>query len=180
MALNVLKKLHNVIDSMVKHVGQFIAWFTLLMVLVMTIIVVLRHGFDIGWIAMQESVVYMHALVFMLGAAYTLNHDEHVRVDIFYQKFTVKTRAWIDLIGTVVILLPVCVFIFVYSFDYVMASWHILEGSGEAGGLPWVYLLKSLLLVMPVLLGLQGISGGIKNILVIKGEPVVTDKGEQA
>lgn len=179
MPLNALKRIQAVIDTMIKHLGQLMAWLTLMMVIVMTVIVILRHGLDIGWIAMQESVIYMHALVFMLGTAYTLSHDEHVRVDIFYQKFQPKTRAWIDLIGTLVILLPVCVFIFAYSFDYVMRSWQIFEGSGEAGGLPAVFLLKSLLLLMPVMLGLQGIATGIKNVLLICDHKPDSNVGER-
>ena len=180
MPLNALKQLQTVIDTGVKHLGQLIAWLSLIMVIVMTVVVILRHGFGIGWIAMQESVVYMHALVFMLGTAYTLNHDEHVRVDVFYQKFATKTKAWIDLIGTLVILLPVCAFIFAYSFDYVIASWEILEGSGEAGGIPGVFALKTLLLIMPITLGLQGIATGIKNIVIIVDGSADKEHGEQA
>lgn len=176
MPVNALKQLQNIIEAGVKHLGQLLAWLSLLMVVVMTVVVVLRHGFGIGWIAMQESVVYMHAMLFMLGTAYTLHHDEHVRVDVFYQKFSSKTRAWIDLLGTLVILLPVCAFIFAYSFDYVMASWDILEGSGEAGGIPGVFALKTLLLIMPITLGLQGIATGIKNLLIILG----AEEGGQA
>ena len=171
MSFAVLAKIDAAIDSVIKHLGRLIAWFTLVMVVVMTVIVILRYGFDIGWIAMQESVVYMHALVFMLGISYTLNQDEHVRVDIFYHKFSVKKRAWVDLLGSLLILLPVCGFIFFYSFEYVMSSWHILEGSGEAGGIPGVFVLKTLLLIMPILLALQGIATLIKQILTLADVP---------
>ena len=169
MSISLLAKLEAHIDNVIKHIGQLIAWFTLVMVVIMTVIVVLRYGFDIGWIAMQESVVYMHAIVFMLGAAYTLNQDEHVRVDIFYQKFSAKKRAWVDLLGTLLILFPVCIFLFVYSLEYVMSSWNILEGSGEAGGIPGVFALKTLLLVMPILFALQGLATAIKQILTLAG-----------
>ncbi len=167
MSLHGLSKVKAGIDAFINSLGQLISWFTLLMVVVMTLVVVLRYGFNIGWIAMQESVVYMHAFVFMLGAAYTLNKDEHVRVDIFYQRFSAKNKAWVDLIGTVFILFPVCGFIFYYSFGYVMSSWRLLETSSEAGGIPAVFVLKTLLLVMPTLLVLQGIATLIAQILTI-------------
>ena len=115
MSLQGLSKVKTAIDAFINSLGQLISWFTLLMVFVMTLVVVLRYGFNIGWIAMQESVVYMHAFLFMLGAAYTLNKDEHVRVDIFYQRFSAKNKAWVDLIGTVFILFPVCVSFFIIA-----------------------------------------------------------------
>lgn len=167
MALDGLSKIQKGIETVIDGIGRLIAWFTLLMVIVMTLVVVLRYGFSIGWIAMQESVVYMHAFVFMLGAAYTLGKDEHVRVDIFYQKFSAKNKAWVDLIGTVFILFPVCAFVFYYSFSYVSSSWSLLEGSSEAGGLPGVFILKSLLLVMPTLLMLQGLATAIAQVITI-------------
>ncbi|NQZ11398.1 MAG: TRAP transporter small permease subunit [Algicola sp.] len=167
MSLQGLSKVKTAIDAFINSLGQLISWFTLLMVFVMTLVVVLRYGFNIGWIAMQESVVYMHAFLFMLGAAYTLNKDEHVRVDIFYQRFSAKNKAWVDLIGTVFILFPVCGFIFYYSFGYVMSSWRLLETSAEAGGIPAVFVLKTLLLVMPTLMVLQGIATLIAQILTI-------------
>lgn len=151
--------------------GHLIAWATLLMVLISFSIVLLRYGFDLGWIAMQESVTYLHALVFMLGAAYTLKHNGHVRVDIFYQKFGPKGQAWVDLLGSLFLLMPVCVFIFWASWEYVADSWAVQEGSPDAGGLPGIYLLKSLLLIMPVLLLLQGIVQCLESISVIKHPP---------
>lgn len=170
--MGLLAKTHQLIDRVINHIGQLISWLTLVMVFTMTIIVVLRYGFNIGWIAMQESVVYMHGMVFMLGIAYTLNKDEHVRVDIFYQRFSQKNQAWIDLLGTVLILFPVCGFIFYFSFDYVMSSWRLLEGSPEAGGIPAVFMLKSLLLLMPTLLLLQGIATLIKQVLTLQGRSI--------
>ena len=146
-----------------------IHFLTLLMVLITFAVVVLRYGFDLGWIAMQESVSYLHAANFMLGAAFTLRHDAHVRVDIFYQKFGPRGRAWVDLLGTVLLLLPVCVFILVASGDYVREAWALMEGSPEAGGIPGVWLLKSLLLAMPALLILQGLAIAFRSLAVITG-----------
>ena len=144
------------LDAINVAIGHAVSWLTLLMVLNIFIVVVLRYFFDTGWIAMQESAIYLHATNFMLGSAFTLAQDGHVRVDIFYQKFSPRGRAWVDLLGTLFLLLPVCAFIFWASLDYVASAWHIREASPEAGGLPWLYVLKSLLLLMPVLLLIQG------------------------
>jgi TRAP-type mannitol/chloroaromatic compound transport system permease small subunit len=150
-------------------IGRGIAWLTLLMVIITFTVVVLRYGFDLGSIALQESIVYLHAFNFMLGAAYTLKHDAHVRVDIFYQKMGPVGRARVDLLGTLLLLLPVCGFIFWASWGYVTDAWSVREASGEAGGLPYVYLLKSILLLMPSLLMLQGLVIILKALLTMRG-----------
>ena len=148
--------------------GRFIAWLTLFIVLITFIVVVLRYVFDYGSIAMQESVTYLHAFVFMLGAAYTLKHDGHVRVDVFYRNMSARKKAWVDLLGTFLLLYPVCLFILFSSWDYVFTSWSLLEESGEAGGLAYVYILKTALLIMPVLLILQGTAIALKSLLIIR------------
>ena len=162
-----LRKVISLIDKFTELTGKAIAWLTLAMVLVSFIIVVLRYGAGIGWIAMQESVLYLHAIVFMLGAAYTLKADGHVRVDIFYQRFSARTKALVNLLGGLFLLLPVVVFIFYISLDYVIISWQIMEKSSEAGGLPLVYLNKSLLLLLPVTLLLQGLAEIMRNLVFL-------------
>ena len=148
--------------------GRLIAWFTLLIVLITFMVVVLRYVFDFGSIALQESISYLHAFVFMLGAAYTLKHDSHVRVDIFYRKMSMIKKAWVDLLGTLLLLFPVCLFILFSSWDYVFTSWSQFEESGEAGGLAFVYILKTTLLIMPLLLMLQGTALALKSLLLIQ------------
>jgi len=135
--------------------GRTVAWLTLLMTLLAFGVVVLRYGFNLGWIWLQESVTYLHAMVFMLAAAWALQTDEHVRVDIFYREHMPRQKAVVDLLGTLLFLVPVCVFILLVSWNYVAVSWAALEGSREAGGLPLVYLQKTLILALPVLLLLQ-------------------------
>jgi TRAP-type mannitol/chloroaromatic compound transport system permease small subunit len=157
------------IDLINETIGRWVAWLTFFMVLVTFSIVILRYAFDIGLIAMQELVTYMHALVFMLGAAYTLKHDAHVRVDIFYQRCSTRLRAWIDCFGTLLLLLPVAGYMLWSSWEYVMDSWNILESSRNSGGIPAVYLLKTTLLIMPILLLLQGISLFTSNLLTALG-----------
>ena len=163
-----MQKLIKKLEKINELTGRFIAWFTLLIVIVTFLVVILRYGFDIGSIALQETTTYLHAFVFMLGAAYTLKHDGHVRVDIFYRKMSVAKKAWVDLVGTLLLLFPVCLFILYSSWDYVFTSWSLLEESGEAGGLAYVYILKSALLLMPILLMLQGAVLVMKNLLLIK------------
>lgn len=132
--------------------GKTVAWLTLVMVLLTFIIVILRYGFNLGWIWLQESLTYLHVAVFSVVAAWTLQQDGHVRVDIFYAKMTDKNRARVDLLGSLIFLVPFCLFMLIIAWPYVANSWKLLETSREAGGLPFVFLLKSLILVMPALL----------------------------
>ncbi len=150
-------------------IGRAISWLTLAMVLITFVVVVLRYFFSIGWIAMQETVTYLHACVFMLGAAYTLRADAHVRVDIFYQKFSQHGRDWVDLLGTLLLLFPVSLFIAWVSVDYVWVSWRVLEGSPESGGLPGVFLLKTLIPLFAILLILQGTVIVFKKAAALRG-----------
>lgn len=153
-----MHKLINNISIFIEWTGRTVSWLTLAMVLITFFVVFLRYLFNTGWIALQESISYMHALVFLIGAAYTLKHNEHVRVDIIYQKLSQRGQAWIDLLGNLILLLPVTLFIFWISLDYVIDSWKVLESSREAGGLAGIYLLKSSILLMCVLLILQAIA----------------------
>ena len=137
--------------------GHGVSWLALAMVLLMMAIVVLRYGFGYGNIALQEAVLYMHGALFMIGIAYTLARDEHVRVDIFYRRLSTRGQALVNLIGTLVCLVPLALLFLWLSWDYVLTSWARREGSPDAGGLPYLYVLKTLLLVMPVLLLNQGI-----------------------
>ncbi|MFG6667819.1 TRAP transporter small permease subunit [Halomonas sp. HNIBRBA4712] len=156
------------LDGLTEGVGRAIAWLIIIMMLLQFAIVVMRYLVGTNSIVMQESVMYMHAAVFMLGAAWTLKHDGHVRVDIFYRKLSSRARAWIDLLGTLFLLIPVSLFIAIGSFHYVLSSWHILERSPN-GGIPAVYLLKTLILVMVALLLLQAVAQLIRQALIIRG-----------
>jgi TRAP-type mannitol/chloroaromatic compound transport system permease small subunit len=159
-----------------RGIGAAIAWLALAMVLVTFLVVVLRYAFDAGSIALQESVTYMHAMLFMLGAAFTLQQNGHVRVDILYQRFSRRGRAWVDLLGTLFLLVPVTVFLLLSSWDYVAESWAVLEGSREAGGIPGVWLLKTLILLMPFLLLVQGVIWVLRNGLFLAGVEAALDE----
>ena len=157
------------IDYVIDLIGRCVSWLTVAMVAVVIVVVVTRYFLQMGSIALQESVTYLHAAVFLLGIGYTLKHDGHVRVDIFYRQFSPRHKAIVDMVGGVLFLLPVSLLIFIASWDYVFASWVIGETSAENTGLPFVYLLKTLMLIMPVTLLLQGIAEILKSGLVIAG-----------
>ena len=160
----------SAIDRIGIVTGHAASWLTLTMVLVTFVIVVMRYVFDTGLIWLQESVTWMHAFVFMLGSAYTLQRDEHVRVDIFYRDMSERRRAWVNLLGVLFFIFPLSLFFIVASFDYVVASWSIGEASRNAGGLPFPFipLLKSSLIVMPVAVLLQGVSMAINAVVDIR------------
>ena len=141
--------------ALVSISGRVVSWLTLIMVILTFSIVVMRYGFNQGWISLQESVTYMHAAVFMIAAAWAFQADEHVRVDIFYRGKSARHKAWVNLIGTIIFLVPFCVFMLAVGWEYVASSWSAMETSREAGGLPFVYVLKSLILLMPLLLLMQ-------------------------
>jgi TRAP-type mannitol/chloroaromatic compound transport system permease small subunit len=158
-----------IIDTINKKIGEWVSYFTFLMAAITFTVVVLRYGFNLGWIAMQESVVYLHAAVFLLGSAYTLQHDGHVRVDVFYRGFSRKRKALVNLIGTLFLLLPMMVFITAVSWHYVFESWQTLEGSMESGGLPFLYVLKSFILLFSLTMFFQGVSEALKQTLILAG-----------
>lgn len=166
----ILNRICNALDALSDWSGRLLAWLTLFMVLITCLVVVLRYGFNQGSIALQEVVLYMHAAVFMLGAAYTLKRDSHVRVDIFYRRLSLRGRAWVDLFGTLCLLLPFTALIGWLSWHYVASAWVMREGSRETGGLPYVWLLKSLILLMPTLVAAQGLSLMGRCLLTLRGD----------
>jgi TRAP-type mannitol/chloroaromatic compound transport system permease small subunit len=161
--------LARLLDAINAGFGKACAWLTLFLVIGTATVVVLRYGFGIGATALQEAVLYAHALVFMGAAAWVLQRNGHVRVDIFYQKFSGRRQALVEILGNLLFLLPVCLFLGWSSWDYVGNSWKTLEGSSESGGLKFVYLQKSIILVLVFSLVLQGISDLIKSAYILAG-----------
>ena len=159
-----LNKLLSTIEDFIDWSGRTVSWLSLLLVLVTFIVVILRYVFNNGSIGLQESTTYLHASIFLVGMAYTMQQDAHVRVDIFYTRFSAQTKAWVNLFGAVFLLLPFMLFISWISWSYIIDSWSVFEGSREAGGLPGVFLLKSLILVMTFLLSLQTFAQIARNI----------------
>ncbi len=162
----------NLFDRISSISGRAVSWMTLFMVVITAIIVVMRYVFDAGSIWMQELVIWMHAAVFMVGAAYTLLHEEHVRVDIFYRKMSPRGRALVDLLGVAIFLLPLCGFLAFKSYDFAAASWSIHEISREPGGLPYpaIPTMKSIVILMPVAVALQGISLMLRSLAALRNK----------
>jgi len=170
--LRILKTSLSAIEKFTEVTGRFISWATVTMVILVVLVVITRYFLGLGSIALQESVTYLHCLVFMMGFAFTLKHDGHVRVDIFYRRFSPRFKAIVNLVGGLLFLIPFCLLIFFISWDYVLASWVIRETSAENNGLPFIYLLKTLMLLMPVTLLLQGIAEIIRSGLILSGADV--------
>lgn len=148
--------------------GKICSWFVALMVLVTCLVVVMRYGLDMGSVFLQDVVLYLHGGLFLLGAAFALKRGAHVRVDIFYRNFSTSKKALVDLLGNLIFLQPICWTILLYSWGYVEFSWRIMEVSPEPDGLPFVYVQKSLLIVVAILLAMQSISEILKSLLIIK------------
>ncbi len=169
MAISGTALVSSRLAQFVAFTGKTVAWLTLLMVLLTFFIVALRYGFNLGWIWLQESVTYLHAVVFIMAAAWALQTDDHVRVDIYYRDRSPRQKAVVNLIGTLIFLLPFCVFVLFISWNYVAVSWAGQEGSREAGGLALVYLQKSLILLLPAMLSLQAVVTLVHSIDTLRG-----------
>lgn len=169
--MRLLTKTQRAIDGFTRLCGQCLAWLVYAMMLITCTVVVLRYGFSIGSIALQESVIYLHGMVFMLGAAYTLQRDAHVRVDIFYRDFSPRGKAAVNLFGTIFLLAPVCIFIIYVSWNSVLSSWSIREASIESTGIAAVFLLKTLIPLLAVLLLVQAVAEVIRNVLRLGATP---------
>lgn len=167
-----LRRFITVIDAANRAIGHGVAWLTLGMVLVQFAVVLLRYVFGVGVIALQESIVWMHAAVFMLAAAYTLGADGHVRVDIFYRDARPRIKAAIDLVGVLLFLWPVSALILWMGWPFLVNSWLVGEASQETSGLPALYVLKSAIVIMPVLLMLQGLALALRSaVILVRGAP---------
>lgn len=165
-----MKSCLRYIDLFTDTLGRALAWCVPLMMAITAVVVVSRYGFGVGLTAFQEAITYLHGTVFMLGAAYALQKGAHVRVDIFYQRFSPRTRAWVDSIGTLVFLLPLCGLIVITSWSFTANAWAIREASVEPGGIPAVFLLKTLIPAMAINLALQGIAELLRNALLLMGD----------
>jgi len=172
----VLRRISFCLSMFNTVVGRLAAWLVLFMTLMQFVVVIMRYVFSYGSIQMQESIWYMHGLLFMLGAAYTLTKEGHVRLDVFYREASERTKAWINLCGALIFLLPFCIANFDFAWSLVLNSWAVREGSTETAGLPYIYLFKTVILIFSVLVAMEGVSLGIKSILTLSEKPA--PKGE--
>ncbi len=162
-----LRTILNAIDRFTAGTGRILAWLALAMAVLTALVVVMRYGFNFNSIFLQELITYAHGCLFMLGAAYALKSGAHVRVDIFYRDLSERGKAWVNALGGIVFLIPICVFILLSSWNFVAESWAIREISSEPGGIPGVFLLKSLIPAMAINLLLQGIAETLRNALIL-------------
>ncbi len=155
------------IDQLNEYIGRAISWLALAMAFVQTLIIFALFLFNLGALWLQESILYMNGTLFMLALGWTLQHGGHVRVDIFYQNMTPRGQAWVDLAGTMIFLLPLCVVMAASSLPYAALSWANWEGSPETGGIQAVFLLKTIIPISALLLGLQGLSMAVRTVRVL-------------
>lgn len=164
-----LGRFADAVDRLNGAVGRWVSWLVLAMALVTFAVAILRYVFSFGFVWLQESYVWMHGIVFMVGAGYALMADAHVRVDILYRPFGRRYKAWVDLLGSFLLLLPMIVVTAWSSLPYVTTSWARLESSREAGGVPGLFVLKSFLIVFCVLVALQGLALAARSFLILTG-----------
>ena len=163
--MKILKSISSFFDLLNRITGSICAFFAVSMVVVVLAVVILRYGFSISFIWMQEAYVWLHAYIFMMGSGYTYLSNEHVRIDVFYRGASIKYKSIVDILGNIFLLFPFIFIIWKFSFPFVSRSWSMGEVSREVGGLPALYILKSAILVFCVMLTLQAISNIIKSII---------------
>ena len=171
-----LKLIPRLIDRVSLLTGKFSSLVLIALIITVFIVVFLRYTFSIGFIWMQELYIWFHATAFLLGTAYTLLDDEHVRIDIFYRNFSTRTKALINCLGVLILALPIFHLIFFKSLPLIVRSWSVLEGSVEAGGLPGVFLFKSLIALFAILMSLQLASIFLKNATVVLSREKVMER----
>jgi len=152
------------IDRLNAGIGRGVAWLALAIVVGQFTLVLARYVFGFGSIPLSEAVIYAHAALFLLAAAWTLKADGHVRVDIFYGEASARARAVVDILGALLLLLPFMAVVLVFAAPYAERSWAILERSQEVGGLPLVFVLKTLIPLFAVLMALQGVAQAIRAV----------------
>lgn len=168
--MNILKRYIKIIDNLNKKIGELTSWLTAILVLLVSYDVFVRYFIGKSSVGLQELEWHIFALIFLLSAAYTLKIDEHVRVDVFYTRFSPKRKAIINLLGSVLFLIPFCIVAIISSEDFVKISFKVKETSPDAGGLPARYILKAVIPFSFILLLLQGIALSFKSFLKIKDQ----------
>jgi TRAP-type mannitol/chloroaromatic compound transport system permease small subunit len=167
--MNALKTLSRWIDILNEWVGRGVAWVTTGLVVVVFVDVLMRYIFNTSFVFTQELEWHLFGFIFLIGAGYTLLHDGHVRVDIIYQRLGFKGRAWVNLFGVLLFLIPGCFMVITTSWKFAVNSFSILEGSPDPGGIPFRFLIKGCIPVGFTLLFLQGLSLGIHSMMKILG-----------
>ncbi len=170
--MNALRRISHLIDSLNERVGRSVSWLATGMVVLTTYDTIMRYGFNHGNVGLQELEWHLFAIVFLVGAGYTLKADAHVRVDIFYARLAGRKQAWVNLVGTFIALIPFCVLVMWATWGFLSNSWGVRETSPDPGGLPARYALKAMIPLGFFLIALQGLSEAIKSFFVIRREEV--------
>jgi len=187
-----MNKTIHFLEAVSEHSGRLVSWLVLLLVLLTLSVAIPRYLLSNEWFlslnllsldwagirssysqyvnAMNDGIQYMHAIIFMFGLSYAMKAGDHVRIDILYRNMPPERQAWVNIIGMILLFYPTFIFIFIMSQGYVFNAWGILESSSRPGGLPWLYALKTLLLIMPVMMILQGTATLLKNIQILKNK----------
>ena len=178
------------IEQVAEYAGRLVSWLVLALVILTLIVAIPRYLlsnegflalnlFGLDWEdirsvysrhvnALNDSIQYVHAMIFMVVVSYAFKQGDHVRIDILYRSFSDHTRAWINVIGLLTLLYPTLLFILIMSWDYVMNAWAIGETSSRPGGLPYLYVLKSFLLIMPILMMIQASAVLLRQLRTLK------------
>jgi TRAP-type mannitol/chloroaromatic compound transport system permease small subunit len=167
---SLLRGIIQALEAVSEWTGRAVTWLVLVMTLLVGYDVVMRYLFRAGSVGLQELEWHLFALIFLLGAAYTLKHDAHVRLDVLYQMFNERKRAWVNLLGTLFLLLPFCLLIINGAWPFVMNAYAFGEGSPDPGGLPYRFLIKAAIPLGFLLLLLQGLADVLKNLLFLSGK----------
>jgi len=186
------EKIIQILEAVSEVAGRWTSWLVLLLVILTLIVAVpryllsnetflslnllsldweaIRNGYGQMVNALGDSIQYVHAIIFMVGVSYAMKHNDHVRIDIFYRNLSTRGQAWVNIIGCLLLFYPTFIFLLLMSWDYVLNSWAIGEASSRPGGLPFIYLLKSLLLIMPIMMMIQGTAWLLRNIQILRDQ----------
>ena len=157
-----MKQFQILIDKVIDNIAKILTYLLVSMIILVFITVIVRYMLNISYVALQELVMYFHALIFMFGVSYALKEKSHVKIDIIYNSLSKKNQYFISMLGTIIFIIPTSLFIVYSSMDMVTQSWSLLEGSSEAGGLDLVFILKSVIPIAGFLIFLQALSDIIK------------------
>ena len=159
-----MKQFQILIDKVIDNIAKILTYLLVSMIILVFITVIIRYMLNISYVALQELVMYFHALIFMFGVSYALKEKSHVKIDIIYNSLSKKNQYFISMLGTIIFIIPTSLFITYSSIDMVTQSWSLLEGSSEAGGLDLVFILKSVIPITGILIFLQALSDIIKYV----------------
>jgi len=197
---NKLTTIIHWLDTFAEYSGRIVSWLVLLLVMLTLIVAIPRYLLSSEWFlglqllsldweairsvysrnvnALNDSIQYVHAIIFMVGVSYALKCGDHVRIDIVYRNLKPRTRAWVNIIGSLLLFYPMFIFMLVMSWQYVFNAWAIMESSSRPGGLPLVYVLKTFLLIMPIMMMTQGTAILLRNIQVLRTDPATLTPGD--